>query len=150
MDVYVCVGFLLTRHFTPTFQWYAHWTFCVRVLDWALCRGVFQPTTHFYWERLKHPLWPGKGRWLREDRWLFICRLFITHKTSQWQWKIAILHQTWFKSCILHWEMFLSFDRRFKEESRSGFGRCPSMGCNVRYQEPSPQQLWNITDKKAD
>lgn len=49
--------------------------------------------------------------------------------------------------------MFLSLDPKFKkEESRSGFQRRggPSMVCNVRYQAPHPQQLWNITDKKAD
>lgn len=72
------------------------------------------------------------------------------HKTSQWHLKIAILHQTpfWqrnltvdgYKVEICFWEMFLIFDPRFrKEESRSGFGRRPSMVCNVRYQAPSPQ-----------
>lgn len=58
-----------------------------------------------------------------------------------------------FQSCSLLWELFLSLDPKFKkEESRSGFWRRsgPSTVCNVRYQAPYPQQLWNITDKKGD
>lgn len=50
--------------------------------------------------------------------------------------------------------MFLSPDPKFKkdEANRSGFGRRggPSMVCNVKYQAPYPQQLWNITGKKTD
>lgn len=152
----VCVGFLWTHHhFTPTVQDTDLVDFvCESRTEFCACRGTLQECVLASSLIFIGRPWPGKARWLRGDRWLFIHRSFIKHTKPLSDIEKCHLQQTLFwQGNLTVNQMFLSPHPKFKkEESGRSFGRhsLPSMGCNVRYQAPYPQQLRNITDKEND